>query len=84
MRKITIATFLITSLIFAGCKQADKLQADFNKSVENVKKETANIKEKIDSTKKSIETNVQKVENLVNAVKAFSDDEGAKPEEEKK
>jgi archaellum component FlaC len=75
MKNLTLIALILTSLIVTGCEQTEKLQADFNASVDNIKKEAADVQKQFEDTKKNIETNVKKVENLVNAVKAFSSEE---------
>ncbi|MEK7544636.1 MAG: hypothetical protein AAB551_00735 [Patescibacteria group bacterium] len=79
MKKISLIGFLcLLSLTLTGCEQAEKVQADFNQSVENIKKEATAVKEKIEKAKEDVEKTVEKVGNLVDAVKAFGSDE--KPE----
>lgn len=82
MKKISLI-LLVGTMIFAltGCKQAEKVQADFNQSVENIKKEAAAVQEKIEKAKQEVEKTVEKVENLVDSVKAFGSDE--KPADKK-
>ena len=63
------------ALTLTGCEQAEKVQADFNQSVENIKKEASAVKEKIEKAKQDVEKTVEKVGNLVDAVKAFGSEE---------
>lgn len=74
MKILTLTIFTLTTLVLTACAPAEKIKADFNQSVDNIKKEATAVKEKLIKTKENIETTVKKVENLVDAVKAFGEE----------
>lgn len=75
MKYIIISMLLAAALLAVGCELVKKVQTDMTQSVENIKKEAEEVKQKFEKTKKEVEKTVEKVDNLVDAIKAFDDEE---------